>query len=561
MDKTLHITSGDIAGDIITKSGIPGEVFVWHDIHYDGPRKPGWPDEETLQARAQFLEDSTGGGLNREYVLETLKNQYSKLKSMEQYKKIILWFDACLFDQSMLCHILMCFRLQNIEAVELLCIDAFPGIDPFHGLGQLSPEEMSSVYDQRRPLTEEQFLFAEQVDRAFALQDRAIFKELVDYIEAPLPWVPAAVKRWLDEQPDSESGLSYLERMALKAVQSGCESPMDVFAFVSEKETPPQFWGDTTLWSKINTLADRNPPLVTIEGPMARLPQWDGIADLKLFRIFPSIKEESNETYVHGYHPRENRRLQDQAGTLVELLHSDTEYPAGSLVLEAGCGVGAQTITLAGGSPEARFISIDVSADSIAAAKQKITDEGLQNVEFRQADIFNLPFDRESFDHVFVCFVLEHIPQPIAALTILKDLIRPGGTITVIEGDHGSAYFHPESEAAHAAIRCQVQMQQEAGGNAMIGRQLYPILVQSGFKGVHVSPRMVYVDSSRPDLVDGFTRKTFTAMIEGVRDAAIGEKLMEPEQFDAGIRDLYRTTEPDGVFCYTFFKGIGNKTG
>ncbi len=54
-----------------------------------------------------------------------------------------------------------------------------------------------------------------------------------------------------------------------------------------------------------------------------------------------------NKLYVHGYGHGENTRLQDQASTLVELLHSDTSYPAGSRVLEVGCGVGAQTITLA----------------------------------------------------------------------------------------------------------------------------------------------------------------------------------------------------------------------
>lgn len=85
----------------------------------------------------------------------------------------------------------------------------------------------------------------------------------------------------------------------------------------------------------------------------------------------------------------------------------------------------------------------------------------------------------------------------------------------------------------------------------MIGRQLYPVMVQAGFDAVGVSPRMVYVDSSRPDLVDGFTRKTFTAMIEGVRESALAAGLIEPERFDAGVEDLHRTTEADGVFCYT----------
>ena len=263
--------------------------------------------------------------------------------------------------------------------------------------------------------------------------------------------------------------------------------------------------------------------------------------------------------YVHGYDSRENRRLQDQANTLVELLHSDTSYQAGARILEAGCGVGAQTITLARNSPNASFISIDISADSITKAKRAVESEGLSNVHFKQADIFNLNFEPESFDHVFVCHVLEHVPGPDNALAILKRLIKAGGTITVIEGDHGSAYFYPDSEAAHKAIQCQVELQRRAGGNAMIGRQLYPLLIKAGFNSVYVSPRMVYVDSSRPSLVEGFTKNTFTAMIEGIRNAAIKAGIVNQVIFDKGIQDLYRTTETDGVFCYTFFKAIGTK--
>ncbi|HEX7263499.1 MAG TPA: methyltransferase domain-containing protein [Candidatus Dormibacteraeota bacterium] len=265
--------------------------------------------------------------------------------------------------------------------------------------------------------------------------------------------------------------------------------------------------------------------------------------------------------YVHGYHPRENERLEDQAGTLVELLHSDTAYQPGSTVLEVGCGVGAQTVTLAQRSPHARFTSIDISPVSLTEAKRRVELAGLTNVEFRQADIFALPFEAHSFDHVFVCFVLEHLAQPLEALRILKTVLKPGGTITVIEGDHGSAYFHPDSPAANAAIQCLVRLQSDAGGNSLIGRQVYPLMVEAGFEAVHVSARMVYVDSSRPELVEGFTKKTFTAMIEGVRESAIAAGLIEAARFDAGIRDLYRTSEADGVFCYTFFKGVALSTG
>jgi ubiquinone/menaquinone biosynthesis C-methylase UbiE len=264
-----------------------------------------------------------------------------------------------------------------------------------------------------------------------------------------------------------------------------------------------------------------------------------------------------NDTYVHGYHPRENERLQDQAGTLVDLLHSDTTYPDGSLVLEAGCGVGAQTVTLARQSPGARFVSIDVSADSLVEARRRVEQAGLSNVEFRQADIFALPFADRSFDHVFVCFVLEHLSRPVEALSALSRLLKPGGTATVIEGDHGSTYFHPDDPAAHAAIGCLVDLQRAAGGNALIGRQLHRLMVDAGFESPTVSPRMVYVDASRPRLVEGFTRRTFTPMIEGVRDRAIAAGLIAADRFDAGIRGLHRTTEADGSFCYTFFKAVG----
>jgi len=266
-----------------------------------------------------------------------------------------------------------------------------------------------------------------------------------------------------------------------------------------------------------------------------------------------------SDAYVHGYDPRENLRLQDQASTLVELLHCDTSYPAGSRVLEAGCGVGAQTVTLAKNSPNASIISIDISEASIAEAKRNVEAAGITNVQFQQGDIFRLPFGPESFDHVFVCFVLEHLSHPTEALAALKSLLKVGGTMTVIEGDHGSTYFYPDSEPAHKAIQAQVELQRRGGGNANIGRELYPLLCKAGFDAVRVSPRMVYVDSSKPELVDGFTKRTFTAMIEGVRKSAIDAEIIDQAMFDQGIKDLYRAAEQDGVFCYTFFKASAVK--
>lgn len=274
------------------------------------------------------------------------------------------------------------------------------------------------------------------------------------------------------------------------------------------------------------------------------------------------IKHQCNnmyiDEYVHGYTGKEAERLSDQAGTLEDLLHHDTCYPAGCMLLEAGCGIGAQTEILVRRCPGANIISVDISSDSIRAAKDRILKmEGF--VEFLNCDIFGIPFRDESFDHIFVCFVLEHLKNPALALHSLKKLLRKGGSLTVIEGDHGSAFFHPSSSAADRDIKCLVDLQARKGGDALIGRSLYPLMDEAGFSGVTVSPRMVYVDSSRPGLVEGFTKKTFTAMVEGVKADAIESGLITEEEWEEGISALYRTTESDGVFCYTFFRATGYK--
>lgn len=260
--------------------------------------------------------------------------------------------------------------------------------------------------------------------------------------------------------------------------------------------------------------------------------------------------------YVHGRSDGESARLHYQASELGVLLHEGTRYPPGAMVLEAGCGVGAQTIILARNSPHAHFISIDISPESLARAENLLQSEGLTNVAFRQTDIGDLPFDADTFDHIFVCFTLEHLKDPVAALRNLMRVLKPGGTITAIEGDHGTAIFYPETPAAHHVIDCLVTLQREAGGNALIGRELEHLLREVGCIDVTVSPRHVYASASIPGGPDA-VRRIFIAMIEGVREQAIAGGLSDQKTWDAGIRDLHRTTEEGGTFCYTFFKVVG----
>jgi SAM-dependent methyltransferase len=261
--------------------------------------------------------------------------------------------------------------------------------------------------------------------------------------------------------------------------------------------------------------------------------------------------------YVHGYTAREAARLTDQAMTLSDLLHEGLSYAAGRRVLEAGCGTGAQTVLLARQSPAARIHSIDRSAESVAAAQRRIAEAGYDNVEFAVADLFDLPFAPGYFDDLLVSFVLEHLPDPVGALRALLSMVRPGGSVTVIEGDHGSWYCRPQSKNASRAVQRLIGVQASLGGDGLIGRRLYPLLVEAGVASVAVTPRMVYVDDSRPHLVEGFSKKTFIAMVEGVCERALAMGMVDAATWEKGIADIYRATEPGGTFCYTFFRATG----
>jgi SAM-dependent methyltransferase len=258
--------------------------------------------------------------------------------------------------------------------------------------------------------------------------------------------------------------------------------------------------------------------------------------------------------YVHGYSRREAVRLADQARTLTELLHRDERFPVGSRVLETGCGTGAQTVILARNNPAVNFVSVDISQDSLNQARLAVNQAGLANVRFEHADLFQLPFADATFDAVFVCFVLEHLSDPLRALTALQRVLRPGGSLTVIEGDHGSAYFHPDSILARKAIQCLVDLQHADGGDSLIGRRLYPLLHRAGLTEIEVTPRVVYADPSRPEMVEGFTRNTFIAMVEGVGEKAVRTGMMDSTSWRQGIEDLRATAGPEGIFNYTFFK-------
>ncbi|MCB2188922.1 MAG: methyltransferase domain-containing protein [Deltaproteobacteria bacterium] len=270
----------------------------------------------------------------------------------------------------------------------------------------------------------------------------------------------------------------------------------------------------------------------------------------------------SPQSYVHGYSSRENLRLADQADILRDLLVADVRFAPGSRVLEAGCGVGAQTITLAPHNPTCRLVCLDISPASLAQAKERAAAAALTNVEFLHGDVFAPPFAPESFDEVFVCFLLEHLADPAGALASLVKLLKPGGRLWAVEGDHGSCYYHPRHPAAEQAWAALVTVQERLGGDSLLGRRLDALLRGAGLAEVSTEPRLVYGDDGSPARREAFVGRVITPMVAGVQDQALAWGLVDPTTWEQGLAHLGSlATRPGASFSYTFFRGTGRKEG
>ena len=139
--------------------------------------------------------------------------------------------------------------------------------------------------------------------------------------------------------------------------------------------------------------------------------------------------------------------------------------------------------------------------------------------------------------------------------------MKTGGTLTVIEGDHGSCFWHPETEASLKVWECMICAQALYGHNANIGREVYPLLVESEFTIDSIEPRYVYGDGFRPKLLDGMVNQMIIPMVETANQRSLETGWVDEALWKQGITDLHAAGHPPtGTFFYTWFKAVGVKS-
>ena len=187
--------------------------------------------------------------------------------------------------------------------------------------------------------------------------------------------------------------------------------------------------------------------------------------------------------YLHGYATEEQQRLLDQAEHWrTRLIRDGTELEPRSRLLEVGCGVGAVLGVLGQEFPGVELFGVDIEPRQLAFAREHLARIGVE-ATLVEADAAALPFADESFDHVWMMWFLEHVPDPTAVLREARRVLVDGGMITAIEVDYGTCRAQPTTPAIDALLDAMVRGM-DASGWSDAGMRLPAWLRDAGFRDV-----------------------------------------------------------------------------
>ena len=255
----LHITNGDSAAISLRRTGVTGDVIAWRDILHEGPTPAGLALEGMSDVRARFLASIEMGTF-----AEVRRQLGARDAALRGARQVVLWFEHDLYDQLQLIQILATLATQPETTAELISISKFAGVEPFHGLGQLSPAQLASLWPVRRRVTPAQLALGSRAWKAFCSSDPLALRHLAGTDTQPLPFLHDAILRHFEEFPSPPDGLSRTERQILRAVAAGHQSFEAIFRANQAQEVAP-FMGDSVVQLRLDGLINARTPLITRE--------------------------------------------------------------------------------------------------------------------------------------------------------------------------------------------------------------------------------------------------------------------------------------------------------
>jgi hypothetical protein len=254
----LHITNGDSVVGTFRQVKFPGSYLSWLDVLHDGPVPQTATLSELSDARAQALAGFGAGSYEEIRASFTRRDQ--ALEGFRKHEEVVLWFEHDLFDQLQLIQLLDWFRQQELGKVKLslVQIDSYPGVKPFYGLGQLSGPQLARLFPTRVAVTSAHLETAGNAWQAFCANDPTALLEHARHKSPALPFLAAALQRFLEEYPWTSDGLSRTERQVLQAAAAGKRKKAEIYFESSKQEDVP--WGDASVYLRMAWLASGPKP-------------------------------------------------------------------------------------------------------------------------------------------------------------------------------------------------------------------------------------------------------------------------------------------------------------
>jgi ubiquinone/menaquinone biosynthesis C-methylase UbiE len=259
--------------------------------------------------------------------------------------------------------------------------------------------------------------------------------------------------------------------------------------------------------------------------------------------------------YVHGYGTPEQQRLVEQAEHWRHRLICDgTRLEEGTRLLEVGCGVGAVLAVLGQEYPGVRLSGVDIESKQLEFARAHLARARVE-ATLTEGDALALPFDDESFDHVWMMWFLEHLTDPPAALREARRVLVTGGAITAIEVDYGTCHAQPSTPAIEALFNAMVRGM-AASGWSDAGTRLPGWLREAGFSDIDEGERPVWWQD---DELPG--QANYAAdVIESALGALVKLPRTREDELRAGLADLRALPgKPDAGLGWVIHKSTATK--
>jgi hypothetical protein len=270
MPAILHVMNGDSIRPIFAAAKLPGEMTVYADVLHEGPVPAGLSASAMRELRAKYFADDDAAWPS---LLRLVEGWDAALERYTDYDEVVLWFEHDLFDQLLLVRHLAWFAQRPLGStrLSLVCIDRFPGMDRFRGLGELTGDQFASLFPGRAPVSEGQIALAASVWDAFTDADPSRLARWAETDLDLLPFLAPALRRQLREFPATGSGLPRTERETLTVLAEGARSPVSLFHAVSARETC-FFIGDLQFDWRLRAMASAPAPLIVLDLQNGRRP-------------------------------------------------------------------------------------------------------------------------------------------------------------------------------------------------------------------------------------------------------------------------------------------------